>query len=268
MTGKSFGSEGILGKFLLTGATALVTGAGQGIGRAFAKALGEAGARVAIADINMKTAGATAEELRATGIECESFEVDVTSESSVKAMVQSVVAKWGGLTIGFNNAGIGAWLDGESQTLDQWNRIISINLTGVFLCCRAEAEVMLKTGYGKIVNTASMSAHIVNTPQHQSAYNTSKAGVLHLTRSLAAEWAGRGIRVNSISPGYTRTQLLEDLAKTPEGSSMVGTWKGLTPLGRFAEVEDLQGAAVYLASRASDYMTGHDLVIDGGYTLL
>jgi NAD(P)-dependent dehydrogenase (short-subunit alcohol dehydrogenase family) len=127
---------------------------------------------------------------------------------------------------------------------------------------------MLSAGYGKIVNTASMSGHIVNTPQHQSAYNASKAGVLHLTRSLAAEWAGRGVRVNAISPGYTRTQLLEDLARTPEGAPMVDTWKGLTPMGRFAEVNDLQGAAVFLASRASDFMTGHDLVIDGGYTLL
>jgi sorbose reductase len=174
----------------------------------------------------------------------------------------------GGLTIAFNNAGIGAWHDSETLPLDEWQRILSINLTGVFLCCRAEAAVMLRSGYGKIVNTASMSGHIVNAPQKQCAYNATKAAVLHLTRSLAAEWALRGVRVNSISPGYTRTQLLDDLAATPEGKSMVDTWIQATPMRRFAEVEDLQGAAVYLAAEASDFVTGHDIVIDGGYTVL
>ena len=124
---------------------------------------------------------------------------------------------------------------------------------------------MFQTNYGKIINTASMSAHIVNTPQHQVAYNTSKAGVLHMTRSLAAEWASRGIRVNSISPGYTRTKLVEDLLSTPVGKSMKEKWLPLIPLGRMAEVADLQGAVVYLASEASDYMTGSDIVVDGGY---
>lgn len=258
----------ILERFSLEGKTALVTGAGQGIGRAFAHALGEAGARVAVADINSRTAGIVADELKAEGIDSEPFEVDVTSWNSVEAMVRSVVSRWGGLTIAFNNAGIGAWHDSETLPVEEWQKVISVDLTGVFLCCRAEAAVMLTSGYGKIVNTASMSGHIVNTPQHQSAYDASKAGVLHLTRSLAAEWAGRGVRVNAISPGYTRTQLLEDLARTPEGAPMVDTWKRLTPMGRFAEVDDLQGAAVFLASRASDFMTGQDLVIDGGYTLL
>lgn len=124
---------------------------------------------------------------------------------------------------------------------------------------------MLSAGYGKIINTASMSGHIVNTPQNQSAYNASKAGVIHLTRSLAAEWATRGVRVNSISPGYTRTQLVDDLLKTPEGQHMAPEWMRLTPMGRMAEVTDLQGGLVYLAAPASDFVTGHDIVIDGGY---
>jgi NAD(P)-dependent dehydrogenase (short-subunit alcohol dehydrogenase family) len=126
---------------------------------------------------------------------------------------------------------------------------------------------MLPAGYGKIISTASMSGSIVNTPQNQAAYNASKAGVIHLTRSLAAEWATRGIRVNCISPGYTHTQLVDDLVKTPEGQRMVPEWLRLTPMGRMAEVSDLQGAVVYLASAASDYVTGHDLVVDGGYAL-
>lgn len=142
---------------------------------------------------------------------------------------------------------------------------MNVNLKGVFLCAQAEAQVMLPAGYGKIINTASMSAHIANKPQNQAAYNTSKAGVLHLTRSLAAEWASRGIRVNSISPGYTRTRLVDDLLQTPPGKEMLPKWLSLTPAGRLAEVTDLQGAVVYLAAEVSDFMTGADLVIDGGY---
>ena len=124
---------------------------------------------------------------------------------------------------------------------------------------------MLESGYGKIINTASMSGHIANFPQNQCAYNSSKAGVLHLTKSLASEWAARGIRVNSINPGYTRTKLLDDLIETPIGKEMVPVWLSGIPMGRFAEVADLQGAVVYLASEVSDYMTGNDLIIDGWY---
>jgi sorbose reductase len=180
-------------------------------------------------------------------------------------MVDAVLAKWGKLTIGVNNAGIGLWADAATMDLADWQRVIDLNLTAVFLCAQAEAQVMLAAGYGKIINTASMSGHIVNTPQNQAAYNTSKAGVLHLTRSLAAEWAKQGVRVNSISPGYTRTQLVNDLVKTPEGQRMVPEWLRMTPMGRMVEVTDLQGAVAYLAAEASDFMTGHDMVVDGGY---
>jgi NAD(P)-dependent dehydrogenase (short-subunit alcohol dehydrogenase family) len=127
---------------------------------------------------------------------------------------------------------------------------------------------MLAAGYGKIINTASMSAHIANIPQRQAAYNASKAGVVHLTRTLASEWAARGVRVNSISPGYTRTALVEDLLNTPTGMKMKDVWLPLIPQGKMAEVTDLQGAVVYLASEASDYMTGSDILIDGGYCTL
>jgi NAD(P)-dependent dehydrogenase (short-subunit alcohol dehydrogenase family) len=169
------------------------------------------------------------------------------------------------LTIGVNNAGIGQWVDSEAMSLDDWQKVMAINLSAVFLCAQAEAKVMLPAGYGKMINTASMSGSIVNWPQKQAAYNTSKAGVIHLTRSLAAEWADRGVRVNCISPGYTRTQLVDELTKTPEGQRMVPEWLRMTPMGRMAEVTDLQGAVVYLAAPVSDFMTGHDLVVDGGY---
>jgi NAD(P)-dependent dehydrogenase (short-subunit alcohol dehydrogenase family) len=180
-------------------------------------------------------------------------------------MVDAIAATLGSLTIGVNNAGIGQWVDSENMAYGDWLHMIDVDLNSVFLCSQAEARVMLPAGYGKIINTASMSAHISNMPQNQSAYNTAKAGVLHLTRSLAAEWAKRGVRVNSISPGYTRTKLVEDLLATPIGQTMLPIWTGMTPMGRMAEVTDLQGGVVYLASAASDYMTGSDLIIDGGY---
>ncbi|MBW7881089.1 MAG: glucose 1-dehydrogenase [Caldilineaceae bacterium] len=258
-------AQPILERFRLDGRVALVTGAGQGIGRAFAHALGEAGAAVAVVDLKLDLAEEVAHELSQKQIDALAVKADVTKPEDVQAMVNAIVDKWGQLTIAVNNAGIGQWADAENMPYKDWLRIVDVDLNSVFLCAQAEARVMLSAGYGKIVNTASMSGHISNTPQNQVAYNTAKAGVLHLTRSLAAEWAKRGVRVNSISPGYTRTKLVDDLLATPVGQTMMPTWMGMTPMGRMAEVTDLQGAVVYLASAASDYMTGHDMVIDGGY---
>jgi NAD(P)-dependent dehydrogenase (short-subunit alcohol dehydrogenase family) len=255
----------ILDRFKLDGKTALVTGGGQGIGKAYCFALGEAGAKVAVVDINPKVAEETAHALAEKGIEAIAVITDVTKEDDVQKMVKTVVDKWGFLTIGVNNAGMGAWRDALLQDFAEWRKILSLNLDSVFLCARTEAKEMIQRGYGKIINTASMSAHISNTPQNQCAYNSSKAGVLHLTRSLAAEWASKNIKVNSISPGYTKTALVDDLLKTPEGLTMLPKWMEKVPMGRMAEVEDLQGALVYLASEASDYATGTDIIIDGGY---
>ena len=258
-------SKPILERFRLDGRVALVTGGGQGIGRAYAHALGEAGAAVAVDDLVGSRAETVAAELRAKGIDALAIEADVRRPEQAQRMVAEVMARWGRLTIAVNNAGIGGWVPAETETEAEWDGMMNTNLKGVFLCAQAEAQVMLPAGYGKIVNTASMSGHIVNTPQKQSAYNISKAGVLHLTRSLAAEWAPRGVRVNSISPGYTRTQLVDDLLKTPEGQQVLPTWMAFTPAARLGEVTDLQGAIVYLAAEVSDFMTGADLVIDGGY---
>lgn len=255
----------ILERFRLEGRTALVTGGAQGIGRAFAHALGEAGAKVAIVDREDERAAAVVAELEAKSVEAIAVAADVTDPADAAAMVRAVVERWGLLTIAFNNAGIGIWRDAVAMEYDEWRRLLSVNLDAVFLCAREEAKVMGEAGYGKIVNTASMSAHIVNAPQNQSAYNASKAGVLHLTRSLAAEWAPKGIRVNSISPGYTRTALVGDLLATPEGQSMLPRWTERIPIGELATPADLQGAAVFLSAEVSDYMTGGDIVIDGGY---
>jgi NAD(P)-dependent dehydrogenase (short-subunit alcohol dehydrogenase family) len=258
-------SRPILERFRLDNRVALVTGGGQGIGRAFAHALGEAGAAVAIADIVLERAQTVVSELTAKGIDSIAIRVDVTRPDEAASMVETVLNHWGRLTIGVNNAGMGQWVAAEEMSESDWDKMLDLNLKGVFLCTQAEARVMLSAGYGKIINTASMSASIVNTPQNQAHYNASKAGVLHLTRSLAAEWASRGVRANCISPGYTRTSLVEDLLETPIGKDMLPQWVALTPLKRMAEVTDLQGAVVFLASEASDFMTGSDLIVDGGY---
>jgi NAD(P)-dependent dehydrogenase (short-subunit alcohol dehydrogenase family) len=254
----------ILERFKLTGKTALVTGAGQGIGEALAHALAQAGARVAVVDVNGVSADKVAEAIRSYNQEVVAIACDIRSPDEVANMVQEVTHRFGGLHIAFNNAGINRNSAAEETPLAEWDDTFAVNLRGVFLCCQEEGKVMLKAGYGKIINTASMSSIIVPHPQKQAAYNTSKAGVVNLTRSLAAEWADRGVRVNCISPGILRTPLIME---SPALAPLVEGWIRDIPMGRLCELDDLTGAAVYLASEVSDYMTGHNLVIEGGTTL-
>ena len=252
----------ILERFSLADKTALVTGGGRGIGAALARALAEAGADVAVADRDPQTAQQTAADLAALGVRTLAVQVDVTDAGQVRDMVAAVVDAWGRLDVAVNSAGIANRSPAEDLTEEAWDAVVDIDLKGIFLCTREEGRVMLGQGAGSIINIASMSGQIVNRPQLHSHYNAAKAGVIQYTRSCAAEWADRGVRVNSLSPGHTRTPMTVDAV--PE---MGATWLGNTPMGRLGTPEDLQGATIFLASSASAYVTGHDLVVDGGYTL-
>ncbi|QUL77848.1 glucose 1-dehydrogenase [Brevibacterium sp. SMBL_HHYL_HB1] len=248
--------------FNLEGKTGLITGGGQGIGQAVAKAWAQAGADVAILDANGDSAASTALELESVGVRSLAIAVDVTDNSAVHDAVQRVDSELGELDIAFNNAGIAR---GEVPSVDMpadwWRSVIDVNLSGVFYSAQAEARVMLPRGRGAILNMASMSGIIANKGLLQPNYNASKAGVAHLTRSLAVEWAPQGVRVNSLSPGYILTPLTE----RDEVADKRAEWISGIPMGRMGTVDDLTGPATFAVSDASAYMNGHDLVVDGGF---
>ncbi|GHF36478.1 NAD(P)-dependent dehydrogenase (short-subunit alcohol dehydrogenase family) [Deinococcus metalli] len=243
----------ILDLFRIGGRHAVVTGAAQGIGFEIAKGLAQAGARVTIADLNPDVGEAAAASIGGT------FEVlDVTDVAAVAALA----ARLPDVEILVNNAGIVRNTPAEDTPDDDWRAVMTVNVDGVFWCCREFGRAMLARGRGSIVSTASMSGMISNHPQPQAAYNASKAAVIHLTRSLAGEWASRGVRVNCVSPGYTATPMTKRGLDTPEWRA---TWLGETPMGRLAEPFEIAPAVLYLASDAASFVTGHSLVVDGGY---
>lgn len=255
---------GIIEKMRLDGKKALVTGGARGIGKSAALAFAEAGADVAVADLDAEAAARTAEELkRETGRDVLAIPADVTKPEEAEEMARRAAEYFGRLDVAFCNAGICVNAPAEEMTYEQWRQVIDVNLTGVFLSAQAAGRIMLRQGGGSIINTASMSAHIVNVPQPQCAYNASKAGVVQLTRSLAVEWADRNVRVNSISPGYIGTELtLQNERLRP----LIGAWNRMAPLHRMGRPEELQSICVYLAGDTSSFTTGADFVIDGAFT--
>jgi NAD(P)-dependent dehydrogenase (short-subunit alcohol dehydrogenase family) len=242
----------------LDGRIAIVTGGARGIGLETARALKENGAKIIIVDINAEAGEQAAKELDADFVR-----TDLTRSDEVRSLATIVRSKYGRIDIAFNNAGIAINAPSEACSDDDWHKVININLHAVFYCCREFGKVMLEQRKGSIINTASMSGVISNTPQPQSAYNVSKAGVIMLTKSLAGEWAKRGVRVNSVSPGYIGTEMTKIGMSNPE---WYADWLKFTPMGRVGEPREVATAVVYLASDASSYFTGSNLVVDGGYT--
>lgn len=248
-----------MSRFRLDGKVCVVTGGARGIGRAIAAGLKEAGASVVLADIDLEGAQRCAQELGA-----DTVQLDVTDSRSVERAFDAIVARHGRHDVLVNNAGI-VHNTAAIETDDAaWRAVLAVNLDGVFYCCRQAGQRMLQQGGGSIVNVASMSGSIVNRPQPQASYNASKAGVIHLTRSLAAEWALGNVRVNAISPGYVATELTQAGLANPAWREL---WLDGTPMRRLARPDEIAPAAIFLASEASAFMTGADLVIDGGYTL-
>lgn len=245
-------------KFRLDGKTALITGGASGIGKAIAEAFAEQGARVVIVDVNLDAATKTAKEIGENNL---ALSCDVAKSESVNSCVENAIKEAGKIDILVNCAGIVALAPAESLSDSDWNRTIDINLSGMYFMTRAVGNHMLANGKGKIINMASQAATIA-LDQHV-AYCASKFGVLGLTKVIAAEWAGRGVTANTISPTVVLTELGKAAWDNPKGEAL----KKLIPTGRFALPEEIAAAAVFLASSSSDMVNGADLIVDGGYSI-
>ena len=253
-----------LEKFKLGGKTAIVTGGGQGIGLACVEALAEAGAKVVIADRDAKVAEAGRAEMKKKGYDIELVDMDVTNPGRVSEVADQLASRYGKVDILVNNAGIArSETPAETVTDEHWLNVVDVNLNGTFWCCRAFGKHMLQAKTGTIVNVGSMSGFIVNKPQEQCYYNASKAAVHHLTKSLAAEWGARGVRVNAVAPTYIETPLNAFVKNNPK---MYNAWIGGTPMARLGQVEEIASVVLFLASDAASLMTGSIVLVDGGYT--
>jgi NAD(P)-dependent dehydrogenase (short-subunit alcohol dehydrogenase family) len=253
-----------LEKYHLEGRTAVVTGGGRGIGFACCQALAEAGARVVIADADPAVGAAGQAQLAGAGFEVDLVQMDVTRPDQVSELADRLNQRHDAVDVLVCNAGIArSDVPAEEVSDEHWLNVIDVNLNGVFWCCRAFGRHMLTRGRGAIVNIGSMSGFIANKPQPQCYYNASKAGVHHLTKSLAAEWAERGVRVNAVAPTYIETPLtrfgMEDQRLYP-------VWLEMTPMRRVGQPDEIASVVLFLASDAASLLTGSIVLADAGYT--
>jgi NAD(P)-dependent dehydrogenase (short-subunit alcohol dehydrogenase family) len=246
----------------MDGRTAVVTGSTRGLGRAFARALGEAGANVVIVGRDATAASTVEDELHELGVRTATVLADVTIRADVERVLDDAVAAFGRVDVLVNNAGACIHKPAVEVTDDEWNAVMGVNLTGLWIASQVFGKHMIAAGGGSIVNIGSMSASIVNRPQWQPAYNASKAAVHHLSRSLAAEWAPFGVRVNALAPGYMHTDM-----SPIEDPRFQRYWIEDAPQQRAGEPDELGPALVFLASDASSFMTGSVLTVDGGYSV-
>ena len=248
--------------FDLTGKVAVVTGAGRGIGRGIAEALAGFGAAVVLAGRTPSVLEEAAGAIRAAGGRAAVQVADVSQEASVLALRDAALAAFGQIDVLVNNAGINPiWRTIEKTSLADWQSILDVNLTGTFLCCKYLGAAMAERGSGAVVNISSVAGHVGLT--RSTPYCASKGGVELLSKALAIEWAARGVRVNCLTPGYVDTDLTSGLL---HHETLGKPFLDHTPMGRFGQTRDMMGAAVFLASDASSYMTGQSLVVDGGWT--
>ena len=256
----------VLEKFRLDGRTAIVTGGNRGIGKGISRGLAQAGANVVIANRNAEQGQAAAAEIaNETDQSVISVETDVTDDETVAALAAATIEQFDSIDILVNNAGMTINTPAEEMTLDEWNTVIDVNLSGVFRCTRHIGDYMISQESGSIINISSISAFIANYPQPQVSYNASKAALEGFKNQLAAEWATHGIRVNNINPGYVRTELIDGVLEADP--AMAEQWFDQMLLDEMATPDDIAPLAVYLASDAASYVTGTSVIIDGGYTV-